>query len=68
MKPEVIFLLTDGELDNGVDDISKDVRQMLVEKNRSHVVIHTIAFESDEGTATLEAIARENNGTFRFVR
>jgi hypothetical protein len=68
LKPDVIFLLTDGDLDNGVDDISKEVRKMLVEKNVSHVTIHTIAFESDEGAATLEAISRENNGTFRFVR
>jgi hypothetical protein len=63
MKPEVIFLLTDGELDDPAD-----VRQMIQRNNKSNVVIHTIAFENEEASATLEAIAKENNGTFRFVK
>jgi hypothetical protein len=32
------------------------------------VVIHTIAFENEEASVTLEAIAKENKGTFRFVK
>jgi hypothetical protein len=32
------------------------------------VRIHTIAFENPEGAETLEAIARENKGEFRFVK
>jgi hypothetical protein len=63
MKPEVIFLLTDGELDEPAE-----VRQMIQKNNKSNVVIHTIAFDNEEATATLEAIAKENNGTFRFVK
>ncbi|HTI51703.1 MAG TPA: VWA domain-containing protein [Planctomycetaceae bacterium] len=63
MKPEVIFLLTDGELDD-----PGEVREMIKKFNKSNVVIHTIAFENEEGAVTLEAIAKENNGTFRFVR
>ena len=53
MKPEVIFLLTDGELDDPLE-----VRQMIKKFNKSNVVIHTIAFENEEGAMTLEAIAR----------
>lgn len=68
MRPDVIFLLTDGELNDGVNDISLEVRQMLRNQNKSKVVIHTIAFENEEASATLEAIAKEHNGTFRFVR
>ncbi len=63
MKPEVIFLLTDGELDE--PDL---VRQMIRKNNKSNVVIHTIAFENPEGGKTLEAIAEENNGVYRFVK
>jgi hypothetical protein len=63
MKPEVIFLLTDGELDDPVE-----VREMIKKFNKTNVVIHTIAFENPEGAMTLETIAKENNGTFRFVR
>ncbi|MBS0261304.1 MAG: VWA domain-containing protein [Planctomycetes bacterium] len=63
MQPEVIFLLTDGELDE-----PDAVRQMIRRHNKSHVVIHTIAFENEDGGVTLEAIAGENNGIYRFVK
>jgi hypothetical protein len=63
MKPEVIFLLTDGELDE-----PEAVRQMIRNHNKSNVVIHTIAFENEEGGLTLESIAKENHGTYRFVK
>jgi hypothetical protein len=63
MKPEVIFLLTDGELDE-----PEAVRQMIRRYNKSNVVIHTIAFENEEGGLTLKAIAEENNGVYRFVK
>lgn len=63
MRPEVIFLLTDGELDE-----PEAVRQMIRNHNKSNVVIHTIAFENEEGGLTLETIAKENNGIYRFVK
>lgn len=62
-KPDVIFLLTDGELENAAD-----VRDMLRKRNQHGTTIHTIAFESSEGSATLEAIAKENKGVYRFVK
>jgi uncharacterized protein with von Willebrand factor type A (vWA) domain len=61
MKPDVIYLLTDGEIDN-----ADEVREMIRKRNRG-ASIHTIAFENPEGAATLEAIAKENKGVFRFV-
>jgi hypothetical protein len=63
MRPEVIFLLTDGELDD-----PDAVRQMIRRFNKSNVIIHTIAFENPEGGTTLESIANENNGVYRFVK
>ncbi len=62
MHPEIVFLLTDGEF----DDPTK-VRQRIRFSNRSRTAIHTIAFENEEGSRTLEAIARENQGKFEFV-
>jgi dTDP-4-dehydrorhamnose reductase len=62
MTPDVIFLLTDGEVEDPAS-----LRE-LIRKNNSATTIHTIAFENEEGAATLEAIAQENRGTFRFVR
>jgi hypothetical protein len=63
MRPEVIFLLTDGELDD-----PDAVRQMIRKFNKTNVIIHTIAFENEDGGTTLEAIANENNGVYRFVK
>ena len=63
MKPEVIFLLTDGEVDDPAE-----LREQIKKLNKSKTTIHTIAFESEEGEATLKAIAEEHNGTYRFVR
>jgi hypothetical protein len=63
MRPEVIFLLTDGELDD-----PDAVRQMIRRFNKSNVIIHTIAFENEDGGTTLESIANENNGVYRFVK
>lgn len=63
MRPEVIFLLTDGELDD-----PDAVRSMIRKYNKSKVVIHTIAFENEDGGLTLEDIAKENNGIYRFVK
>jgi von Willebrand factor type A domain len=63
MRPDVIFLLTDGELDE-----PEAIRQMIRKTNRYNVVIHTIAFENEDGGVTLKTIAEENSGTYRFVR
>lgn len=62
MKPDVIFLLTDGELDDPTT-----VRKMIRQYNEG-TQIHTIAFENEEASETLKTIANENHGTFRFVR
>jgi hypothetical protein len=63
MEPEVIFFLTDGELDD-----PDAVRYMIRKYNKTKVVIHTIAFENEDGGQTLEAIAQENDGIYRFVK
>lgn len=63
MKPDVIFLLTDGELDEP-DRVRESIRRL----NKTSVTIHTIAFENIEASSTLKTIADENNGTFQFVK
>ncbi|MGQ0633627.1 MAG: VWA domain-containing protein [Planctomycetaceae bacterium] len=62
MQPQVIYFLTDGELDD--PDL---VRRVIREANSAKTQIHTIAFENEDGVRTLETIAAENNGTFRFI-
>lgn len=63
LKPDAVFLLTDGELDD-----PELVKRVIRQANKSNTQVHTIAFENEEGGRTLEAIAKENNGTFRFVK
>ena len=62
MKPDVIFLLTDGEVDDPAN-----LRELILKNNKGST-IHTIAFENEDGAVTLESIAKENKGSFRFVR
>lgn len=61
LKPDAIFFLTDGELPD-------DVQTMTRRENTAHIVIHTIAFENKFGEGVLESIAKENGGTYRFVK
>jgi hypothetical protein len=64
MKPDAIYLLTDG---NFADDVLEKI--MAVQGGSStKIPIHTIAFESEEGATLLRTIARATGGTFRFVR
>jgi len=63
LKPAVIFLLSDGEFDE-----PERARQAALDENNSSTVIHTIAFMSRDGEATLQEIARDHGGTFRFVQ
>ena len=60
MKPDMIYLLTDGE-------IPAETRGFLKERNRNKIIIHTIAFQSLDGHTVLKQIAEDHRGTFRFV-
>jgi hypothetical protein len=63
LKPDTIYLLTDGVFD---DDSA--VFALLKRHNpEGKVQINTIGFGYDVNQAVLEQIARENRGTYRFV-
>ena len=59
LKPDAIFVLSDGEFDPSVVD---DVHQKNMDVG---VPIHTIGFQTD--AATLRQLAVENQGTYRYV-
>jgi hypothetical protein len=64
LGPEVIYLLTDA------DDLSDSARREVTQINRGRVVIHTIELNpANRGRADmpLQALARENRGTYRAV-
>ena len=61
--PDVIFFLTDGEIPFETADA---VRELNLRQDRP-VVVHAVAFSSDASQEQLRRIARESEGTFRFV-
>jgi hypothetical protein len=61
LKPDAIWLLSDGEFDPIVcDEIRNNNPDAVVQ-------IHTIAFHSQSGYAVLWRIANENGGSYRFI-
>jgi SAM-dependent methyltransferase len=60
LKPDVIYLLTDGVFDPKVGD---EVTKL----NKERVSIHTFCFGNDSGESLLQNIARKNNGTYKFI-
>jgi hypothetical protein len=60
-KPELIYLLTDGEFDRAIIDL---VKRLNPDKQ---VAVHTIGFLYKLSEAVLKEIARENGGEYRFV-
>jgi hypothetical protein len=63
LKPDTVWLLTDGQFADGppLDAIAAGNRQL---KAR----INTLAFHDTAGADILQRIARENDGTYRFVK
>jgi hypothetical protein len=58
LRPEVIYLLTDGEF----TPLTDRAYRLLAD---SKATVHTIGFESGGRVATLEEIARRTTGTYR---
>lgn len=63
LKPETIYLLTDGVFNSDADVFDVIARHNAERK----VQINTIGFGTDVNAATLERIARDNRGSYRFV-
>lgn len=72
LKPDAIFLLSDGEF-NGQNVNTHGIRgnvsiERLIQQNRKDAVpIHTIAFEDTLNRQRLRRIASATHGTHRFV-
>jgi len=59
--PELIYLLTDGEFDKAIIDRVKRLN------SGGEVTVHTIGFLYRVGEKVLKQIAKENNGSYKFV-
>lgn len=60
LKPDVIYLLTDGVFD---DKVTGEVTKL----NTRGVAIHTFCFGNASGESLLQDIARKNHGTYKFI-
>ncbi len=61
VRPELIYLLTDGEFDRAIVDLVKRLNP------GQQVTVHTIAFLYQTGEQVLKEIAEQNNGKYKFV-
>jgi hypothetical protein len=62
--PDLVYFLTDGEIPQHIPSY---VAQRNGKGGKRRIVIHAIAFSSDASQEALRRIARESEGTFRFV-
>ena len=65
LKPEAIFFLTDGALDEyGLIELMDEIRKGNADRQTR---IHTVALGSPGDVASLQGIAGDNGGTYRWV-
>ena len=69
LKPDVIFLLSDGEFPEAIAEILRERNRVtnLFDEDRPASIVHTIAYHSEEGESRMKAIAKENGGQYRYV-
>ena len=65
-KPDLIYLLTDGEFDKSVIKLIKEY--MIRHAGGKKIRINTIAFKDKSGERMLRKIAAQNGGQYRYVR
>ena len=64
LKPDTIFLLSDGMPDFKPDRVCADVRKL---NPGQKVVVHAVSLHDSKGRLLMKRIAEENNGEFRYV-
>ncbi len=69
LKPDAIFLLSDGEFSDPTRDflLTENVKVGDEGERMPKVPVHTIGFHSPAAAVVLAPIAKENGGDYRFV-
>ncbi len=69
LRPDAIFLLTDGEFRDRTDEFLRTENRIEKEPGQWAVetAVHTIGFQSERGQEILQKIAEENGGIYRYV-
>ena len=69
MKPDAVFLLSDGEIQDDTPSFLRAANLIREEDHlRPQTTIHTVCFKSRVGASTLKMIADEHGGKYRFVK
>lgn len=69
LKPDVIFLLSDGEFPQRIEDLLQTENKVtnLFGETKPISIIHTISYHSREGESRMRRIAENNFGQYRHV-
>ncbi|MEM6471629.1 MAG: hypothetical protein AAF802_18865 [Planctomycetota bacterium] len=69
LRPDVIFLLSDGEFPQRIEDMLKEINRVnnLFGDDGPISIIHTIGYHSREGETRMKRIAEQNGGQYRYV-
>ncbi len=69
LKPDVIFLLSDGEFPQGIEDLLREENRVenLFGDTHPISIVHTIGYHSEEGESRMRRIAEQNQGQYRYI-
>jgi hypothetical protein len=69
LDPDVIFLLSDGEFPQKIEDLLKEINRVenLFGDEGPISIVHTISYHSREGESRMRRIAKQNGGQYRHV-
>ena len=69
LRPDVIFLLSDGEFPQGIEDLLAENNKIdnLFGDEGLISIVHTIGYHSREGESRMKRIAAQNQGQYRHV-
>jgi hypothetical protein len=69
LSPSAIFFLSDGEFKQGppTRKLGYETLSKVNRANRTHVPIHTLAFEDQANAPILRSMAKASGGSYRFV-
>ncbi len=69
LKPDVVFLLSDGEFPQGIEELLQEENKVenLFGDRHPISIVHTISYYSQEGESRMRRIAAQNNGQYRYI-
>ena len=69
LRPDAIFLLSDGKFPQGIEDLLSQENRMqnLFGEQRPISIVNTIAYQSKSGEDRMRRIAMQNHGQYRYI-